>query len=79
MLLNDKRIDSFGVSKIDLGLILIVVCVSLHGDTSNFNNISASPVFASIIANRIPTYINIYNLFMINIYILIIDIKIHSH
>ncbi|KAE9536810.1 hypothetical protein AGLY_006872 [Aphis glycines] len=37
------RIGSFGVSKIDLGLGLIGVCVSLHGDISNFDNISASP------------------------------------
>lgn len=55
-LFNDKRIGSFGVSKIDLGLVLIGVCVSLHGDTSNFDNISASPVLASIIANRKPTF-----------------------
>lgn len=52
--LNDKRIGSFGVSKILLALILIGIFVSLHDDTSNLDTISASPVLTSIMANRIP-------------------------
>lgn len=52
--LNDKRIDSFGVSKIDRGLILIGDWVSSHGDISNLDSISANPVLTSTIANRKP-------------------------
>lgn len=43
-----------GVSNIDLGFNFIGICVSLQGNTSNFDIISAIPVLASIIANRKP-------------------------
>lgn len=52
--LNNKLIGSFGVSRIDLGFNLIGIFVCLHGNISNFDIISASPVLASISANRIP-------------------------
>lgn len=52
--LNNKQIGLFGVSSMDLGLKLIGICVSLHGSTSYFDNISASPFLASINAKRIP-------------------------
>lgn len=45
---------SFGASKNDRGLILIGICVSLHGNTLNSDKISASPILISMTANRIP-------------------------
>lgn len=54
IVLKDKRMDSFGVRRIDFGAISIGFFVYLHGLISNFDIISASPVLASINANLKP-------------------------